>query len=150
MKLIVLTGLAVTARARLALELARTLTARGERLTLLDNCERPIRLEGVPTVRLAPGCACCGIAAALFQAVQRAETNLLLLVVSAQANPEALDRVVTRLGGPDRQVVTIALVDAYTRMHLPYLADCLDRYADYSVDETVTPAEVLAILDSGN
>lgn len=133
MKLIVLTGLAAAAKTRLAVELAHAVTAAGVPLTLLDNHDRPIHLDGIPTIRLSPGCACCSVAGAVLRAVRRVETGLALLVVSAQAHPEALAVVLDRLRGPDLTVTTLALIDEQTRTRLPYVAGRLGQYADWII-----------------
>ncbi|MCU0514832.1 MAG: hypothetical protein MUE40_19935, partial [Anaerolineae bacterium] len=69
--LIVMIGAQHAARAALAAYLAGLAQARGHSVTLLDNCDTPLHLAGVPRVRLAGGCVCCGLAEALIPAVWR-------------------------------------------------------------------------------
>lgn len=145
MKLIALTGLAAAAKSRLAVELAHAVTAAGVPLTLLDNHDRPIHLDGRPTIRLPPGCACCSVAEALLSAVRRVETGLALLVVSAQAHPEALALVLDRLRGPDWTIITLALIDERTRTRLPHVADRLGQYADWIIADEWNIAALLCL-----
>lgn len=143
MKLIVLTGTAVAAKARLTTELAAALLADGYSLTVLDNNDRPLRLDTLATIRLPPGCACCSVAGPLLRAMRSVTTDMVLLPVSAQANPETLDLLLRRLPGTDWTVVTLAIVDEPTRQRLPYLAASLSHYADAVLDPTVDIAEAL-------
>lgn len=143
MKLIVLTGTAVAAKTRLATELAAALMADGYSLTVLDNNDRPLRLERVVTIRLPPGCACCSVAGPLLRAMRSVTTDMALLPVSAQANPETLALLLSRLSGTDWTVVTLAIGDEPTRQRLPYLANNLSRYADAVLDPACDVAVAL-------
>ncbi len=143
MKLIVLTGTAVAAKTRLTTELATALMADGYSLAVLDNNDRPLRLDTPATIRLPPGCACCSVAGPLLRAMRSMTTDMVLLPVSAQANPETLDLLLSRLPGSDWTVVTLAIVDEPTRQRLPYLAASLSHYADAVLDPACCVVEAL-------
>jgi hypothetical protein len=136
--LLVLVGLPVAPKATLAATLAQALHAAGHTVTLLDNSDRPLRLE-FPTVRLPGGCVCCTVAGRLFPAVAQVTTDTALLVVSAQAQPELLDRVLDSLRRPTRTITIIALLDQHTRARFPYLADQYLLMADVVLSEPFDP-----------
>jgi hypothetical protein len=136
--LLVLVGLPVGAKATLAATLAHALHAAGRRVTLLDNSDRPLR-QSFPTVRLPAGCVCCTVAGRLFPAIAQVSTDTALLVVSAQAQPELLARVLDSLRGPTRTITTIALLDEQTRARFPHLADQYLLIADVVLSEPFDP-----------
>lgn len=132
--LLVLVGLPVGHKATLAATLAHALHAAGRTVTLLDNSDRPLRLA-FPTVRLPAGCVCCTLAGRLFPVVAQVTTDTALLVVSAQAQPELLARVLDSLRSPTRTITTIALLDQQTRARFPHLADQYLLMADVVLAE---------------
>lgn len=140
--LLVLVGLTVGAKATLATTLTHALHAAGRTVTLLDNSDRPLRLA-FPTMRLPAGCACCTLAGRLFPAVARITTDTALLVVSAQAQPELLARVLDSLRGPTCTITTIALLDQHTRARFPHLAEQYLMMADVVLSEPFDPDPLL-------
>jgi hypothetical protein len=140
--LLVLVGMPVAPKATLAATLAHTLHAAGRTVTLLDNSDRPLRLA-FPTVRLPAGCVCCTVAGRLFPAVAQVTTDTALLVVSAQAQPELLARVLDSLRRPTRAITTIALLDQQTRARFPHLADQYLLMADLVLSEPFDPDPLL-------
>jgi len=140
--LLVLVGLPVGAKATLAATLAHALHAAGRTVTLLDNSDRPMQMS-FPTVRLPAGCVCCTVAGRLFPAVAQVITDTALLVVSAQAQPELLARVLDSLRGPTRTITTIALLDQHTRARFPHLADQYRLMADLVLSEPFDPSPLV-------
>lgn len=140
--LLVLVGMSVAPKTTLAATLAHMLQEAGRPVTLLDNGDRPLRL-GFPTVRLPAGCVCCTVAGRLFPAIAQVTTDTALLVVSAQAQPELLDRVLDSLRRPTRTITTIALLDQQTRTRFPYLADQYLLMADVVLSEPFDPASLV-------
>jgi G3E family GTPase len=136
--LLVLVGMPVAPKATLAATLAHTLQEAGRTVTLLDNSDRPLRL-GFPTVRLPAGCVCCTVAGRLFPAVAQVTTDTALLVVSAQAQPELLARVLDSLRSTTRTITIIALLDQQTYTRFPYLADQYLLMADVVLSEPFDP-----------
>jgi len=140
--LLVLVGLPVGAKATLAATLAHALHAAGRTVTLLDNSDRPMRLA-FPTVRLPAGCVCCSVAGRLFPAVAQVTSDTALLVVSAQAQPELLARVLDSLRRPTRIITTVALLDQHTRARFPHLADQYRLMADLVLSEPFDPSPLV-------
>jgi G3E family GTPase len=136
--LLVLVGLPVAPKATLAATLANALHAEGRTITLLDNSDRPLR-QAFPTVRLPAGCVCCTVAGRLFPAVAQVTTNMALLVVSAQAQPELLARVLDSLRRPTCTITIIALLDQQTYTRFPYLAEQYLLMADIVLSEPFDP-----------
>jgi G3E family GTPase len=136
--LLVLVGMPVAPKATLAATLAHALHAAGRTVTLLDNSDRRLR-QAFPTVRLPAGCVCCTVAGRLFPAVAQVTTDTALLVVSAQAQPELLARVLDSLRSTTRTITIIALLDQQTRARFPYLADQYLLMADVVLSEPFDP-----------
>jgi G3E family GTPase len=136
MKLIAVTGMAVAPKERLVTQLVQQHTAKGETVTLLDNGDRRLRLDAVPTVRLPAGCVCCSLASQLLRAARSAQTDVIVLLVSALADPATLAYIISMLSATGWAVTTVAFVDEPTRARFPHLAEQLTLHADYTLDES--------------
>jgi len=143
MKLIALSGLQADLKAEVALGLARTLIDSGASVTLLDNNDHKMAVEGIESVRFGGGCVCCSMAAQLFPAVWKLKTDYALLVTSSAASPETLAYVMGQVRGERVSVATFALIDDFTRTEIPYLADQLTWYADCAFSETTPIQDIL-------
>jgi hypothetical protein len=135
MRLIVITGIRHTAKIELAQRLIEALTAQNVSLTLLDNGDEPLKLDSVTRQRLAGGCVCCSLAAALIPLVWRLETNYALLLTSSSADPETLAFLLSSLRSERIQLTTLALIDTLTQVRHPHLAKKLAFYSDYTLYE---------------
>jgi len=142
MRLIAITGMRHDAKVRLIQSLIASINLQDASLTLLDNGDEPLKLDAITRQRLAGGCVCCSLAAALIPIVWRLETDYALLLVSASADPETLARLLDSWQGTQVEVRTLALIDAYTHAHFPYLAQRLGFYATHPCHEPFDFAEV--------
>lgn len=124
MRMIALTGLAAQAKCDLAHALVTELQAMSQRAAVIDNGEKPFHFPDIPIQRLRGGCVCCSLAGGLLPAVQQTEADGLILIVSAQADPEALARVLKAAPFP---TYTIAVLTAHTPA---YLGARLHQFAD--------------------
>jgi hypothetical protein len=79
------------------------------------------------------------VAGRLFPAVAQVTTDIALLVVSAQAQPELLGRVLDSLRNSIRTITIIALLDQQTHTRFPYLADQYLLMADVVLCEPFDP-----------
>jgi hypothetical protein len=142
----VITGMLSTPKNQLAQYFAAHLQQAGQMLTLLDNNDAPLLLADVPRQRLVGGCVCCSLAGNLIPLISRTTTPYGILTVSAQADSEALDRVLHSLRNAQRRMTAIALLDAHTQTHAPYLAAKLTLYAQYTLREPYPFDELLPLL----
>jgi G3E family GTPase len=127
-QLIVITGMRHSAKTELARALIEALTAQNIPLTVIDNGDEPLKL-GIGT-RLAGGCVCCSLAAAVIPLVWRLKTDYGLLLTSSSSDPETLYLLLDSLRGSRVQITTIALVDDSTKTQYPYLAQKFVFYSD--------------------
>jgi hypothetical protein len=100
----------------------------------------------VPTFRLPGGCVCCSLTEGLVTAVDRVETAVALLPVSAQAFPDGLAIVLASLRRPERQPFIVSIVDPQDWDHAPYLAAGLTAHSDATVSSSVTAEELVALI----
>jgi hypothetical protein len=135
MRLIVITGMRHAAKVELAQRLIQALSAQNASLTLLDNGDEPLKLDSVTRQRLAGGCVCCSLAAALIPLVWRLETDYGLLLTSSSADPEALALILDSLRSGRIQITTLALIDTLTKDRHPHLAQKLAFYSDHAMYE---------------
>ncbi len=135
MQLIAITGMLHQPKATLTQALITALSAETDRLALIDNSDVPLSLDSVTRQRLAGGCVCCSLAAALIPLVWRLDADYALLPVSASADPETLAFMLDSLRSVRVQITTIALIDALTQDRHPYLARKLVFYSDLQVYE---------------
>ena len=135
MQLIAITGMLHQPKATFTQALIKALSAETDRLTLIDNGDMPLSLDDVTRRRLAGGCVCCSLAAALIPLVSRLDVDYALLLVSAAADPEALAFLLDSLRGVRMQVTIITLIDALTQDRHPHLARKLTFYSDLQVYE---------------
>jgi G3E family GTPase len=143
MRLIVITGMRHAAKVELAQRLIQALSAQNVSLTLLDNSDEPIKLAAVTRQRLAGGCVCCSLAAALIPLVWRLETDYALLTVSSSADPEVLAFILSSLRSSRIQITTLALIDTLTQTRHPHLAHKLAFYSDHAVYEPFDVVEAV-------
>jgi predicted nucleic acid-binding protein len=134
-QLIVIIGMLHQPKAALTRMFIEALSAETDRLALLDNSDASLGLDGVTRQRLAGGCVCCSLAAALIPLVWRLDAEYVLLPVSASADPEALAFMLDSLRGERIRITTIALIDALTQDQHPHLARKLAFYSDLALYE---------------
>ena len=130
MRLIAIIGMLHQPKAQFTGALVDVLSEKTERLALLDNSDAPLAIAGVRRQRLAGGCVCCSLAAALITQLGRLDADYALLPVSAQADPGALASILDSLRSESVQIRTVALIDNLTQSNNPYLARKLERYSD--------------------
>lgn len=130
MQLIAITGMLHQPKATFTQALIEALFVETDRLVLIDNGDIPLSLDSVTRRRLAGGCVCCSLAAALIPLVWRLDADYALLLVSAAADPETLAFMLDSLRGVRMQITTIALIDALTQDRYPHLVHKLVFYND--------------------
>ena len=135
MQLIVITGMLHQPKAMLTEALIEALSAETDRLALIDNSDTPLMLDKVTRQRLAGGCVCCSLAAALIPLVWRLDADYALLPVSSSADAEALAFMLDSLRGERIRITTTALIDHLTQVRYPHLARKLAFYSDIQVYE---------------
>lgn len=135
MHLIVIIGMRQDAKSRLAHLLITTLISQNVSLTVLDNGDEPLRLDSLTYRRLAGGCICCSLAAAIIPLVWRLETDYGLLLVSSSADPETLALILDSLRSGRIQITTVSLIDSLTQTRHPHLAQKLAFYSDTALYE---------------
>lgn len=143
MQLIAITGMLHQPKVTLTRALIDALSAETDRLALIDNSDTPLMLDDVPRRRLAGGCVCCSLAAALIPLVWRLDADYALLPVSSSADPEALALILGGLRGGRVQIATIALIDTMTQDRHPHLARKLAFYSDMALYEPFAYEEAL-------
>ena len=135
MRLIAITGMQHQPKARFTQALIEMLSAETDRLALLDNCDVPLAIDAVRRQRLASGCVCCSLAAALISRLGQLDADYALLPVSALADPGALASILDNLRSQRIQITTVALIDDLTQDRNPYLTRKLESYSDFQVYE---------------
>lgn len=135
MRLIAIIGMLHQPKARFTQALVEVLSEETDRLALLDNSDAPLAVEGIRHQRLAGGCICCSLAAALISQLGRLDADYAILPVSAQADPGALASILNSLRSEDLQITTVSLIDTLNRKRNPYLARKLKVYSDLQVYE---------------
>ena len=135
MHLIVITGMLHQPKATLTRMFIEALSAETRRLALFDNSDVPLNLDIMTRQRLAGGCVCCSLAAALIPLVWRLDADYALLPVSSSADPEALALVLDSLRSRRIQITTVALIDGLTQTRHPHLAQKLAFYSDLPLVE---------------
>ena len=135
MRLIAIIGMQHQPKARFTQALVEALSGETDRLALLDNNDVPLAIDGVTRQRLAGGCVCCSLAAALILQLGRLDADYALLPVSAMADPEALASILVSLRGEGMRASTVSLIDNLTRNHNPYLTRKLENHSDFQVYE---------------
>ena len=140
MKLIVITGLAVSLKAQLTITLIDSLLQSGISVTLINNNNALIEVE-VPTIRLPTGCICCDLAYKLIPLLKQISTPVAVLCVSSLAMPDALSVVLDNLSTP---VLKIALIDEHIQVRFPALVERLHLNADLVVDDTLDLSNIEA------
>ncbi len=143
MRLIAIIGMLHQPKARFTQALIEVLSAKSDRLALIDNCDMPLTISGVARQRLTGGCVCCSLAAALISRLGRMDADYALLPVSAQADPAALASILESLRSERIQITTVSLIDALTQFRNPYLARKLKSYSDFQVHEPFDFSEAL-------
>ncbi len=135
MRLIVITGMLHQPKARFTQALIEVLSAKTDRLALIDNSDAPLAIAGLRRQRLAGGCVCCSLAPALISQLGRLDADYAILPVSAQADSGALATILDGLRSEDLQITTVSLIDRLAQTHNPYLARKLKAYSDIQVYE---------------
>lgn len=135
MQLIAITGMLHQPKATFTQALIKKLSAETDRLALIDNSDAPLELGGVTRQRLAGGCVCCSLAAALIPLVWRLDADYALLPVSSSADPETLALILDSLRSGRIQITTVSLIDVLTQTRHPHLAKKLTFYSDLQVYE---------------
>ncbi len=135
MRLIAIIGMLHQSKARFTQALIEVLFDETDRLALLDNNDVPLAIDGVMRQRLAGGCVCCSLAAALISQLGRLDADYALLPVSAMADPAALASILVSLRSESMQVTTVSLIDNLTQNHNPYLARKLEFHSDFQLYE---------------
>ncbi|MDE2636088.1 MAG: hypothetical protein OXI30_06960 [Chloroflexota bacterium] len=143
MRLIAIIGMLHQPKAKFTQALIEVLSAKSDRLALIDNCDMPLTISGVARQRLTGGCVCCSLAAALISRLGRTDADYALLPVSAQADPAALASILESLRSERIQITTVSLIDALTQFRNPYLARKLIFYSDFQVHEPFDFSEAL-------
>lgn len=143
MRLIAITGMLHQPKAALTRALIDALTTDTDRLALIDNSDIPLMLNDVMRRRLAGGCVCCSLAAALIPLVWRLDADYALLPVSSSADPQALALILDSLRGGRVQITTIALIDAMTQDRHLHLGRKLAFYSDIALYEPFAYEEVV-------
>ena len=133
MRLIAITGMRHQPKARFTQALIERLSAKTDRLALMDNSDVPLAIEGVTSQRLAGGCVCCSLATSLITQLARLDADYALLSVSALADPGALASILNSLRSERLQITTVSLIDALTQIRNPYVTRKLASYSDYQV-----------------
>lgn len=129
MELIAVTGVSAVAKQQASHHLLTHFNNQGLRVALLDNNDLPLgKLPFVPTIRLAGGCVCCSLAGQLIAALGRIEADRVILPVSMQADPEALQWVLHGLSVP-----TYTLNWDGPSASTPYLTQRLAAFADLNI-----------------
>jgi len=142
-QLIAITGMLHQPRAKLTQAFIEALSAKTERLVLIDNSDVPLTLDLVTRQRLAGGCVCCSLAAALIPLVWRLDADYALLPVSSSADPETLAFILNSLRNGRIQITTVSLIDGLTQTRHPHLAQKLAFYSDLQVYEPFDFAEAV-------
>ncbi len=135
MRLIAIIGMLHQPKARFTQALVEALSDKTDRLALLDNSDAPLAIAGARRQRLAGGCVCCSLAAALISQLGRLEADYALLPVSALADPGALASILNSLRSEDLQITTVSLIDNLTQNRNSYLTRKLESYSDVQVYE---------------
>jgi hypothetical protein len=135
MKLLALAGLDHQWKEAVTVQLARALQAAGRSVAVLDNGDQPLRFDGVPHLRLAGGCVCCTLAARLAPALQRFDADVVLLPVSAAAQPGMLRQMLDLLRGPHLDVALLGLLRQADAQHHPYFAAQLSLHVDATLSD---------------
>ena len=135
MQLIAITGMLHQPKARFTQALIELLSAETDRLALMDNSDVPLEIAGVTRQRLAGGCVCWSLAAALISQLGRLDADYALLPVSALADPGALASILNGLRSERIKTTTVSLIDTLTQTRNPYLTRKLESYSDFQVHE---------------
>ncbi|MCY4023819.1 MAG: hypothetical protein OXF32_10255 [Anaerolineaceae bacterium] len=143
MQLIAITGMLHQPKARFTQALIELLSAETDRLALMDNSDMPPAIDGVTRQRLAGGCVCCSLAAALIWHLGRLDADYALLPVSALADPGALASILNSLRSERVQITTVSLIDTLTQTRNPYLTRKLEFYSDFQVHEPFDMSEAV-------
>lgn len=128
MHLIAITSTLHQPKALLVEALVQALPA--SRLFLIDNADKPIKIENIMVKRLSGGCVCCSLAGALIPLIARLNADYVLMPVSSRADAESLSLLLDNLRDEHLRITKIALIDEVTRMRHPYLAQNLARHSD--------------------
>ena len=143
MRLIAITGMLHQPKARFTQALIEVLSDETDRLALIDNSDKPLAIDGVTRQRLAGGCACCSLAAALISQLGRLDADYALLPVSALADPQTLASILDSLRSERVQTTTVSLIDTLTQNRNPHLTRKLKHYSDLQVYEPFDFAETV-------
>ncbi len=135
MRLIVISGMLHQSKAAFTQSLVEALLDATDSLALLDNNDVPLAIAGLERQRLAGGCVCCSLAAALITKLGRLDAEYALLPVSAMADPAALASILDSLRSDRVRITTVSLIDSLTQNHNPYLAHKLELHSDFQVYE---------------
>ncbi|MEO0562064.1 MAG: hypothetical protein AAF125_08120 [Chloroflexota bacterium] len=145
MKLIVLTGLAVKAKALLTHDLASHFLSEGQRVAILDNANvrEDVADLDVELVNMRGGCACCAVAGKLYgcadDLIQTAD--VAIMAADSQTHVDnlmvVLDNLMDGAKGPIA-VLTVALVDERTTCCFPYVAETLEASVDLTLHAPFT------------
>ncbi len=143
MRLIAIAGMLHQPKARFTQALVEVLSEETDRLALLDNSDVPLAIDGIKRQRLAGGCVCCSLAAALISQLARLDADYAILPVSAQADPGALASILDSLRSEDLQITTVSLIDTLTLNRNPYLTRKLELYSDLQAYEPFEFSEIV-------
>ena len=140
MQLIVLTGLVITEKQQLALDLTRHYQAQGERAVVLDN---GVGITSADDLRIEP---LKGDLDQLAEKVAQLAVDVVILAAYPGTSPQDLFATLDTLSvqQPDVQVRTLALIDTRTCDCFPHLREELEMHADvvlnvpFSLDDALT------------
>lgn len=135
MQLIAIIGLQHQPKVTLTQSLIDVLSVKSKRIALIDNSDTSQWLDGVTYHRLAGGCVCCSLAAALPPLVWDLDADFAVMPVSSSADPEALALMLDHLRSEHIQITMVSLIDNLTQTHYPHLAKNLESYSDLQVYE---------------
>ncbi|MCY4070982.1 MAG: hypothetical protein OXG60_06765 [Chloroflexi bacterium] len=145
MQLTAITGMLHQPKARFTQALIEVLSAKTDRLALIDNSDVPLAIDGVTRQRLTGGCVCCSLSSALISRLGRLDADYALLPVSALADPGALAFILDSLRSELIQITTVSLIDTLTQVRKPHLTQKLKFYSDFQVYE---PFDFLETVDA--
>jgi len=145
-KLLVLSGLVVVEKAKLAQELAQYFEARGQSTLIIDNMARlPIDNQALHTLRLDDT-----LSDSLPAVLSQVDSEIAILAASERANPDHLFTTLELLYDQkdNFDYHSIALLDLRTCDCFPNLRERLEMYADtvvmlpYNLDDVIAHANI--------
>lgn len=142
---IVLAGLVSVEKVTLAVEIARALDVRKQRVLLIDDVARlPVdanRAGGVTVQRVSGD-----LLPQLEMLINQTDTDAVIVAASETHSPDSLFTTLDALRGVN--LISFAMIDTRTCDCFPHARDLLEGYADHVISLPYDLAAVMQILDA--